>query len=52
MELILIRHGETIWNEEGRVQGFSDIDLNDVGIRQAQQLALSFKDHNIHSIYS
>jgi broad specificity phosphatase PhoE len=52
MELIIIRHGETVWNKEGRVQGFSDIDLSDVGFNQAQQLALSLKDHYIHSIYS
>jgi broad specificity phosphatase PhoE len=52
MELILIRHGETLWNKEGRVQGFSDIDLSDVGIEHARQLALSLQEHNISSIYS
>lgn len=52
MELILIRHGETLWNQEGRVQGFSDIDLSDAGHHQARQLALSLKDHPIHAIYS
>ena len=52
MELILIRHGETIWNRERRVQGFSDIDLNDTGLKQAEQLALSLKDHQIRSIHS
>jgi broad specificity phosphatase PhoE len=52
VELILVRHGETIWNREGRVQGFSDIDLSDVGVQQARQLALSLKDAPILSIYS
>ena len=52
MELILVRHGETIWNREGRVQGFSDIDLSDVGVQQARQLALSLKDAPILAIYS
>ncbi len=52
MELILVRHGETIWNREGRVQGFSDIDLSDVGVQQARQLALSLRDASILSIYS
>lgn len=52
MELILIRHGETVWNKEGRVQGFSDTDLSDVGLHHARQLALSLKDHQIHSIFS
>jgi broad specificity phosphatase PhoE len=52
VELILVRHGETIWNREGRVQGFSDMDLSDVGVDQARQLALSLKDAPILSIYS
>jgi len=52
VELILVRHGETIWNREGRVQGFSDIDLSDVGVQQARQLALSLKGAPILSIYS
>jgi len=52
VELILVRHGETIWNREGRVQGFSDIDLSDVGADQARQLALSLKDAPISAIYT
>jgi broad specificity phosphatase PhoE len=52
MELILIRHGETIWNKDGRVQGLSDIELSDVGLNQAHKLALSIQDINIKSIYS
>lgn len=52
MELILIRHGSTLWNEEGRIQGLTDIDLSDSGLDQARQLALSLKDYPVHSIYS
>lgn len=52
MELILIRHGETLWNKEGRVQGSSNIELSDVGIQHSRQLAESLKDTPIHSIYS
>jgi len=52
MELILIRHGETIWNKEGRIQGYRDIDLSDTGLQQARQLALSLKDHPVHSIHT
>ena len=52
MELILIRHGETPWNRESKVQGSTDLELNDTGLRQAHQLALSSKDHEIRQIYS
>jgi broad specificity phosphatase PhoE len=52
MELILVRHGETPFNKERKVQGITDIELNDTGLRQAHQLALALKDHEIHLIYS
>jgi phosphoserine phosphatase len=52
MQLILIRHGETLWNKEGRVQGTSDIELSDTGKRQAGLLAISLKDHPIKAIYA
>jgi broad specificity phosphatase PhoE len=40
--LYLVRHGETGWNRERRLQGTLDIPLNDVGIVQAHQLAGRF----------
>jgi len=39
IDLILIRHGETSWNVERRLQGHLDIALNDNGMAQAQALA-------------
>jgi len=37
--LLLVRHGETDWNAEGRLQGHTDRPLNDYGRRQAGELA-------------
>lgn len=37
--LIIVRHGETAWNVEKRLQGQMDVELNDVGRAQARQLA-------------
>ena len=35
MELYIIRHGETVWNAENRLQGTCDIDLNENGREKA-----------------
>ena len=37
--LVIVRHGETAWNAEHRVQGQLDVPLNDTGLRQAQAVA-------------
>ena len=39
----LVRHGETNWNVEGRLQGHTDIDLNQHGQVQAAQMARAIK---------
>lgn len=39
LRLYLVRHGETDWNAEGRMQGHSDIALNANGLAQARRLA-------------
>lgn len=52
MNLILIRHGETEWNRTGRCQGVADIDLNDTGRRQIEELAHSLRDADIRAVYS
>jgi broad specificity phosphatase PhoE len=48
--LLLVRHGETDWNRDGRWQGHSDTKLNEVGRRQARELAEGLKGVDV--IYS
>ena len=53
MKLYLVRHGETDWNLQNRIQGQTDTLLNEEGRRQAQELAVKLKEkHHISSIYS
>ncbi len=52
MRLILIRHGETEWNSQGKIQGFTDIGLNEKGREQSKLLALSLRDEKIDAVYS
>jgi broad specificity phosphatase PhoE len=49
--LLLVRHGETDWNRDGRWQGGSDTPLNDLGREQARALAEQL-DGDIDVVYS
>ncbi|TGE32381.1 histidine phosphatase family protein [Desulfosporosinus sp. Sb-LF] len=50
--IILTRHGQTLWNTEGRVQGTLDSPLTEKGILQARSLAFRLRDEGIEHIYS
>jgi broad specificity phosphatase PhoE len=54
MKLFLIRHGQTDWNLEGKIQGSYDSELNNAGIIQAEELSkrvleFSYKFSKIYS---
>ena len=51
-ELILIRHGETDWNAEQRIQGHLDIPLNSAGLAQATAIGERFLDVDIDVLVS
>ena len=50
--LLLVRHGETDWNAEGRLQGHTDRPLNDYGRRQARTLAEQLAAEQVDAIYA
>jgi len=52
MQVVLLRHGATDWNLQGRCQGTSDIELNDVGLRQADTIAACLSREQIDAVYS
>lgn len=47
LRLLLVRHGETNWNREGRFQGTMDIPLNENGQAQAAKAQAFLKDVNL-----
>jgi alpha-ribazole phosphatase len=51
-KLLLVRHGETEWNQTGRYQGHSDISLSDTGHRQADALKKRLSNESIEAVYS
>jgi len=50
--ILAIRHGETAWNVDTRIQGQLNIGLNNTGLWQAQQVGKALADEPIAAIYS
>lgn len=50
--ICFIRHGETDWNVTKRIQGQTDIPLNETGLGQALAMALNATHYNFSAIYS
>lgn len=50
--LTLVRHGETEWNRQRRIQGSTDVPLNAVGMAQARAAGLSLVGTRYAALYS
>jgi probable phosphoglycerate mutase len=50
--IIAVRHGETSWNVDARIQGQTDIGLNDTGRWQARRVGQALADEPISAVYS
>lgn len=50
MKIYVTRHGQTDWNVQGKTQGRADIELNEVGIKQAKQTKEELKNVDIDLI--
>jgi broad specificity phosphatase PhoE len=49
MKIYLVRHGQTDWNYQKKIQGQQDVDINEQGIRQAEKLAEILKNVPVFS---
>ena len=50
--LFVVRHGETVWNREGRIQGHTDVALSDRGMEQARLLAQRLEPVKFDAAYA
>lgn len=50
--IYLVRHGETDWNRERRLQGITDVPLNGAGLAQAHRLAKHFRYVRISVVFT
>jgi 2,3-bisphosphoglycerate-dependent phosphoglycerate mutase len=50
--VVAVRHGETDWNAQLRIQGHTDIALNERGRWQAARLAQALVDEDVQAVYS
>ena len=46
-KLILVRHGESVWNKENRFTGWTDVDLSERGEKEARRAGELIKKHEL-----
>ena len=46
MKLVLLRHGESVWNKENRFTGWTDVELSEKGIMEAKEAGKILKKNN------
>ena len=47
MKLVLVRHGESVWNLENKFTGWTDVDLSENGVKEAKDAGNKLKDADI-----
>jgi broad specificity phosphatase PhoE len=47
-----VRHGATVWNAEGRLQGHTDVPLSSEGVKQARRIADRLKAEKIEAVWT
>ena len=46
MRLVLIRHGESVWNKDNKFTGWTDVELSEKGIIEAKEAGKKLKENN------
>ena len=51
-KLILIRHGQSVWNAENRFTGWTDVDLSEKGIKEAEEAGNELRSQVINVVHT
>ena len=51
-KLILLRHGQSVWNQENRFTGWVDVNLSPLGIQEAEQAGAYLKNFKIDRVFT
>lgn len=51
-KVVFVRHGESTWNSENRFTGWTDVDLSEVGVKEAVDAGLRLKDWHFDICYT
>ncbi len=51
-KLILIRHGQSVWNAENRFTGWTDVDLSDKGVKEAKEAGNELRNQVIDVVHT
>lgn len=46
-KLVLVRHGESVWNKENKFTGWTNVELTEKGIEEAKEAGKKLRDYNI-----
>ncbi len=48
IKLVLVRHGQSVWNLENKFTGWTDVALSEQGINEAKEAGKTLKDKGFH----
>lgn len=48
IKLVLVRHGQSVWNLENKFTGWTDVELSEQGIKEAKEAGKILKEQGFH----
>ena len=48
IKLVLVRHGQSVWNLENKFTGWTDVELSEKGVKEAKEAGVALKENGFH----